>query len=335
MLLASRVHARTREAFQLTFVRAILFGLSAVAKSTRHHSKAHDDDPRAYLEDILGKWGKPGSGTEGIAQYPTDFTRDIIPIPCHSHNDYWRRVPLFSAINAGCIGVEADVWLYDEELYVGHDTASLQPNRTFRSLYIDPLVKILEAQNPSTQFYNGSENGVFDTNPYQTLVLLVDLKTPGKETWPFVVKQLEPLRRGGWLSRFEDGKAQIGPITVVGTGTTPLGQVVANSTFRDTFFDAPLNKIEGGKYDSTNSYYASVSFPAAVGKIERGELSADQISKIRKHVKAAHDKGLKARYWDLPGWPIRLRNHVWEVLIREGVDILNVDDIEAVATQDW
>jgi hypothetical protein len=35
-----------------------------------------------------------------------------VPVGCHSHNDYWRRVPLYSALQAGCIGVEADVWLF-------------------------------------------------------------------------------------------------------------------------------------------------------------------------------------------------------------------------------
>lgn len=332
MRLAHMALGQTR--FRTNLVRAILFGLSAAVKSTRHHGKAHDHSGD-YLDGILGNWGQPGSGTEDIARYPTDFLKDVIPVPCHSHNDYWRRVPLFSAIHVGCIGIEADVWLYDKELYIGHDTASLQPNRTFGSLYIDPLVKILERQNPSTQFYNGSDHGVFDTSPYQTLTLLVDLKTGGDETWPFVVKQLEPLRKGGWLTHFKNGKVHVGPITVVGTGNTPFDQIVANSTFRDTFFDAPLNKIGSGDFDSTNSYYASVSFQAAVGRIERGELSRNQIAKIRSHVKAAHDKGLKARYWELPGWPISLRNHVWEVLVQEGVDILNVDDLVAVATQDW
>lgn len=315
--------------------RSVLFALNTTfVKWKRAGGEVHED-PSADLDDIMGDWGQPGSGTEGIARYPTDYLRDITPIPCHSHNDYWRRVPLFSAIHAGCIGVEADVWLYDDELLIGHDTAALQPNRTFSSLYIDPLVKLLERQNPSTEFYNGSGNGVFDTSPYQTLVLLVDLKTAGEETWHAVVEQLEPLRSRGWLAYFEDGKVHRGPITVVGTGNTPFGQVVANSTSRDSFFDAPLDKLEDGDFDSTNSFYASVSFKTAIGKLDHGQLSPVQLAKIRKHVKAAHQRGLKARYWALPDWPIQLRNHVWEVLVQEGVDILNVDDLVAAAMEDW
>jgi hypothetical protein len=98
-------------------------------------------------EQYLPNWGKSGHAGDGLAHYPTDTTRNVQPIPCHSHNDYWRRVPLFDAIHAGCISVEADVWLFKErdELYVGHGTASLTPGRTFASLYINPLVELLDA----------------------------------------------------------------------------------------------------------------------------------------------------------------------------------------------
>lgn len=82
----------------------------------------------------------------GLAGSPIDLTRGILPIPCHSHNDYWRRVPLFDAIYAGCTSVEADVWLFDrdDELYVGHNTASLTPDRTLARLYVNPLMELLD-----------------------------------------------------------------------------------------------------------------------------------------------------------------------------------------------
>lgn len=97
-------------------------------------------------EQYLPDWGEPGHAGDGLARYPTDATRNILPIPCHSHNDYWRRVPLLDAIHAGCISVEADVWLFKdrEELYVGHGTSSLTRERTFNSLYINPLVDLLD-----------------------------------------------------------------------------------------------------------------------------------------------------------------------------------------------
>ena len=293
--------------------------------------------------------------------------------------------------------MEADVWLFDEELYVGHNTASLTRNRTFQSLYIDPLVKILESQNPQSDFYNGTEHGVFDADSGKTLTLLVDVKTDGEDTWPWVVAQLQPLRERGWLSFVEDGKLNMRPIIVVGTGNTPFDLLTANLTYRDTFFDAPLdnmwearritpdmkdwpafddslpgerlNEDEGSAeeklpgatsplppptpsnaptegqgqvgtspdtdFNSTNSYYASLSFNKAVGRVWRGRLSPRQMEIIRGQVRGAHRRGLKVRYWDLPAWPLKLRNHVWDVLIKEGVDMLNVDDLRGASKLVW
>ncbi|KAI0011116.1 hypothetical protein F4779DRAFT_255931 [Xylariaceae sp. FL0662B] len=304
-----------------------------------------EDDP----DKIFGNWGKPGTGTEDLAWYPTDFLRDVVPIPCHSHNDYWRKVPLFSALHAGCIGVEADVWLFDDDpkLYVGHDTAALTPNRTFESLYVNPLVDLLNRTNPQTQFYNDTRRGVFDYDPEQTVILLVDLKTDGAKTWPSVLAQLEPLRSRGWLTYFEDGVVNERPVTVVGTGNTPFDLVVANSTYRDAFFDAPLADMwedpEGSDtasthqpftYNATNSLYASVSLAEAVGTVW-GSLSDKQLRTIRGQIKGAHRRELKVRYWDTPGWPIGLRNKVWHTLIEEGADILNVDDLRSASKKEW
>lgn len=331
------------------------------------------------VDKVLQNWGKPGTGTEGLAWYPTDFLRDVIPIACHSHNDYWRRVPLFDALRAGCIGVEADVWLFSSDLYVGHNTASLTMNRTFTSLYIDPLVKILEYQNPTTQFYNGTTHGVFDTDPEKSLTLLVDVKTGGTDTWPWVLKQLQPLRERGWLTYVANDTVHPGPITVVGTGNAPFNILTNNQTKRDAFFDAPLDtmweapKTTLGRSDSLsseklyeddgnaeekaasstlgfnadagqgisdgfsnqNSFYASASFGKAVGRMWRGRLSDRQMKTIRGQIRGAHRRGLKARYWDLPSWPLGLRNHVWDVLVREGVDMLNVDDLKGVSKHVW
>lgn len=275
------------------------------------------------------------------------------------------------------MGVEADVWLFDDDLYVGHNTASLTRNRTFTSLYIDPLVKILEDQNPQTEFYNSTNHGVFDEDPDVSLTLLVDVKTSGAETWPWVLKQLEPLRERGWLTFVGNGEVHPRPITVVGTGNTPFDVLTQNTTYRDAFFDAPLDTMweprhtsereedpdlesldedssppppttplsnvgqglsgttADSSFNETNSFYASVSFGKAVGRIWRGRLSKKQIRVIRGQVRGAHRRGLKARYWDLPAWPLGLRNHVWEVLVREGVDFLNVDDLRGVSRLAW
>jgi hypothetical protein len=259
---------------------------------------------------------------------PQEVARATVPIPCHSHNDYWRKVPVLSALHVGCIGIEADVWLDDDELFVGHDEGSLRPERTFTGLYVDQLARILLQQNGNSSLdRSGSYRGVYDLSPNQTLVLLIDLKTDSDKTWPVVLRQLAPLRERNWLSYFQNGTVHYRPVTVVGTGNTRFDMVTDNTTYRDAFFDAPLDRLSDSPYNTTNSYYTSVSFKQSIGIVRYGDVSSTQISKIREQVTEAHARGLKVRYWELPAWPVSVRNHVWEVLMREGVDILNVDDL--------
>ncbi|RJE24437.1 hypothetical protein PHISCL_03241 [Aspergillus sclerotialis] len=323
------------------------------------------------FDHAVDHWLNPDSSPPDISRWPTDISRDIIPVGCHSHNDYWRRVPLFSALQAGCISVEADVWLFDDELYVGHSTSALTPKRTLRSMYIDPLVEILDRQNPVTRFHGKVDrpfNGVFDTDPSQTLALLVDFKTDGAETWIKLTEQLSPLRDRGYLSYFNGVDVVSGPITVIGTGDTPFDLVVSNSTYRDIFFDAPLDVLaeddlqdqpsesrsdehsagntgqdlsdeahdnSRDAFNSTNSYYASVSLKKSIGSPWPFHFTLKQMDLMRAQIRGAHRRGLKVRYWSLPAWPRSLRNHVWSVLVREGVDILNVDDLQGAANQEW
>lgn len=305
------------------------------------------------IDRIIADWGKPGKIGEDLSSWPTDFSRDINPIPCHSHNDYWRLVPLYNAISAGCIGVEADIWLYDEELYVGHSVASLTKNRTLNSLYISPLLDIISRQNPKTPFHSelgvGRPAGVFDTVPTQSLVLLLDFKTSGEALWPYVQSALQPFRERNYLTRVNGTQIIQGAITIVGTGNTPFNLISSSDSnpHQDIFFDAPLHELgssnsKGAKamnrnatYTSFNSYFASTSFQTVFGRLVNNRFSDAQLAILRAQISGAQSKGLKARYWEIPHWPIGLRNHVWEVLVQEGIDLLNVDDLKSASRLDW
>ncbi len=189
---------------------------------------------------------------------PLDLTHSLVraaQIKVHSHNDYWRDVPLFSALERGVTSIEADVWLNpkDAALYVSHrrplylilsfllgpltpfflsriglDTAqvshcvtALTRARTFRGLYVDPLVRLLEQANPRDK-----ESGFFDQTDFfsldnvreerrawkgywdsdEPITLLVDLKTRGDVTYEAVRRETEELRRRGWLTRWDGEK---------------------------------------------------------------------------------------------------------------------------------
>ncbi|EXJ73698.1 uncharacterized protein A1O5_03460 [Cladophialophora psammophila CBS 110553] len=297
---------------------------------------------------------------------------------CHSHNDYWRREPLYSAIHVGCTGVEADVWLFGNELYVAHRTSSIRPNRTLDTLYLSPLKEILDHKNMIPDLLgpgdviNTPRYGIFDTKPRQSLVLLVDFKNKPDEIWNRVDALLAPFRDRRYLTYFNGSDVVSGPLTVVVSGDAPFNRVIENSTYRDIFYDAPLHDLDSlpgipslspppaavsnihvddmppsteplsqppadplSSYSLYNSYYASTSFRRSIGYPFHSSLTQPQLDKIRRQIRAAHARGLKVRYWSIPPWPIGLRDYLWRVLVREGVDYLSVDDIEDVRRKDW
>jgi hypothetical protein len=299
---------------------------------------------------------------DASARFPTTITRNVKPLQCHSHNDYWRHVPLYEALHFGCTSVEADIWLMDDmegegesDFYIGHSLASLERRRTLRNLYINPLLRILDSRNYNTTTGARSE-GVFETKPTQALVLLVDIKNEPTASFDALSAQLEPLRARGYLT-YHDGTNLIpGPLTIVATGSTPYTSILAqNATHRDIFFDAPLGDLatsvsntahpadiensidKSTEYNTTTSLYASQSLRKVLGHpipfLLPGSPSQWQLERIRSATEAAHARGLKVRWWDTPDWPRSRRNRVWKILMEEGADVLNVDDLRAA--RDW
>ncbi|CAO1614082.1 unnamed protein product [Parajaminaea phylloscopi] len=302
-----------------------------------------------------------GGANSSLLKHPADWSRDVLPIPVHSHNDYWRDVPILDALALGVRSVESDVWLYKDELYVGHDPFALSQERTFSSLTVQPLLKAIDQANEAnalksdtdeSRFFAGLQKeqklgnftagfysaGVGLTAPIQ---LLIDIKTDGETTWPRVVEELKPLRDRGYLTRYEAGKVIPGPILVVGTGNTPIDQV-APLTSRDYFFDGPLGnlsqtfEIKGTQYkwNSTLSPLASVDFSKVVSKWEGHEDAPEDVrANLTKAIDEAHQLGITTRFWDTPGWPRFARDRVNKVLLALGSDWINADDLEAIARE--
>lgn len=149
------------------------------------------------------------------------------------------------------------------------------------------------------------------------------------------MKALEPLRSLGYLTTFANGSLTQSVITVIGTGNTPLEGVKALSP-RDYFFDGPLTGLtdpsSNTTWDSTISPIASTDYEVAVGWSGIGNISDAQLANVTKFVGDAHARGIAARFWDTPGWPIHARNNVWQMLLENGADWLNADDLEAAST---
>jgi hypothetical protein len=157
------------------------------------------------------------------------------------------------------------------------------------------------------------------------------VKTPGPETWAAVLSALEPLRQALYLSSSDGETFTSGPVTVIGTGNTPLS-VVEYMIPRYAFFDAPVQLLNTTFSNITAqiSPIASTNFADVFGDVRTG-LDEEGLEVLKKQVGEAHEKGIKVRYWNQPGWPVGTRNKVWKQLWEGGVDFLNVDDLKGGA----
>lgn len=99
------------------------------------------------------------------------------PLPrAFAHNDNAQVSPLRAALALGFTAIEADVWLIDGELRVGHAREETDPGRTLGTVYLDPLAALL------------AEHGhVYDDRP---LLLLIDVKTDARSTYLAVHAEL-------------------------------------------------------------------------------------------------------------------------------------------------
>lgn len=88
------------------------------------------------------------------------------PVLIHSHNDYAQRVPFYQAYAQQVSSIEADVFLHDGQLLVGHDVEDLRADMTFEALYVEPIVTLF-ARNGGRAFRDSD----------QTLQLMVELKS--------------------------------------------------------------------------------------------------------------------------------------------------------------
>lgn len=96
----------------------------------------------------------------------------------HAHNDEEHERPLLDALGSGFCSIEADVHAVGDELLVGHDAEELKPGRTLQALYLEPLRQLVKEHG----------DRVYPNGP--TAILLIDLKSEPKSTYPVLRKFL-------------------------------------------------------------------------------------------------------------------------------------------------
>ncbi len=218
----------------------------------------------------------------------------------HSHNDYLQNEPFYLAHQYGFGSIEADVFLIEGELYVAHEKEEISFDRTFRKLYLEPILEQFKQNNGHV--YPDKER----------LQLLIDLKSEGEPTLRALEKILKPYRH------YFNLKDNSNAVQIVISGNMPIpgrfhlfdevfyfdgrssNHYSDKQLERVPIFSAPLNSFT--KWDGV------------------GEAPEADYKKVKSFVDSVHRLEKKVRFWGTPD-----TRPLWQSFLKMGVDYINTD----------
>ncbi|HEY6103545.1 MAG TPA: phosphatidylinositol-specific phospholipase C/glycerophosphodiester phosphodiesterase family protein [bacterium] len=239
----------------------------------------------------------------------------IVPLArAHAHNDYLHPRPLLDALDAGFTSVEADVWLVDGELFVAHDRSAIRPARTLRTLYLEPLRRIVREH----------DGHVHRGYPYP-VILLVDIKSEAEATYRVLDTQLSAYRP--MLTAMPASGVRLGAVLVIVSGNRPR-DFMLGQTERLAGYDGRSTDL-GGPLASSFMPLVSDNWMLRFAWMGIGPMPEDERRRLAGIVAAAHDRGQRVRFWATPDSGPGAEA-VWTVLLRAGVDYINADRLAAL-----
>ncbi|MET9479512.1 phosphatidylinositol-specific phospholipase C/glycerophosphodiester phosphodiesterase family protein [Streptomyces sp. NPDC006638] len=231
----------------------------------------------------------------------------------HAHNDYLHPRPLHDALDHGFTSVEADIFLVDGELLVAHEATDLDPARTLRSLYLDPLRSRVRAHHGSV--YRGY---------HRPVQLLIDIKNEGAAAYTELHRQLTAYR--SLLSTYAYGVVRPGAVTPVISGDRAARVPMEAQRVRHAFYDGRLDDL-GTAAGADFVPLISANWTQTFSWSGTGPIPTAERATLRTLVDTAHRRGQRVRFWSTPDLPGPARDAVWTELLSAGVDHLNTDDL--------
>lgn len=222
----------------------------------------------------------------------------------HSHNDYNNKRPLLEALENNLVSIEADIFLQNGELLVGHDLQELQKGRTLEKLYLKPLEELASD----------------DQFQLDSMILLIDIKDDGEATYQTLKKVIAPYQK--FLSEVNKGRLIQREVTIILSGNRPT-ETVQSESQRFAFIDGRLNEtdIQASPLliplisDNWNKYFEWRGSEAIPGKEQQ---------KLHDIVSNCHAQNKLIRFWGIPGG-LAESERFWELFLFEKVDLLGCD----------
>ncbi|UCE49906.1 MAG: phosphatidylinositol-specific phospholipase C/glycerophosphodiester phosphodiesterase family protein, partial [Phycisphaerales bacterium] len=214
----------------------------------------------------------------------------------------------------GFTSVEADIFLVDDDLYVAHDRHEMTPERTLRSLYLDPL-RERARQHGGRVYPNGPQ-----------LTLLIDLKSEAVSTYKVL---------HGILAEYDDIFTSFGPdgrrdraVLAIVSGNRPC-ELMASQRIRCAGYDGRLSDLQS-EAGADLMPLISDRWGAHFTWRGLGEMPDAERLKLKEIVQTAHEKGRRVRFWATPDNRSPARDALWRELVSAGVDLINTDDLEGL-----
>lgn len=239
----------------------------------------------------------------------------MVPLPqAHAHNDYRHDPPLLKALQHGFTSVEADVFLVGETLCVAHDADEIKPERTLRSLYLEPLRR------------RARQNGGHVYATRSRFLLLVDIKSAAEPTY----RRMHEI-----LASYRDVVTSFGPrgrhekaILVIISGNRPW-ELMKSQAVRYAGCDGRLSDLESDLPADlmpliSDRWGAHFTWRGA------GPMPAEEREKLSTIVRTAHAQDRLVRFWATPDARSASRQTLWRELLSTGVDLINTDDLEGL-----
>ena len=241
---------------------------------------------------------------QGEARVNTALLRDG-----HSHNDYWRKRPMFDALDHGFCSVEADVFLRDGEFWVGHSPSEIPLRRNLEGVYLKTLRERI-ARNGGAVYPGGG-----------TFYLWIDIKEDAETAWAALSPLLEKYK--DILCHVKDGVWTSGPVQVILTGNRPVKSFedAKGKTFYATL-DCRFADLDNPRYPAWMTGAVTENWKRMFAWRGKGEFPADQRARLAALMEKAHRSGRKVRFWNVPQ-----NAAFWTEMRRLKVDFITTDHL--------
>ncbi len=214
----------------------------------------------------------------------------------HSHNDYLRNVPFWEAFGAGAASIEVDVILQNGELLAAHEKESIQPERTLKSLYLEPIQK-------------AKSLGMIDSFDFH---LLIDSKTEAYSTLDQIVKDAFDFEELLFSSQNPNG------LKLIISGNRPKPEDYKNYPSW-IFFDYQSKELTDSlPWEKIGM--VSLSFRQFSVWNGKGRIVEAQKIKLVEFINLVHSFQKPVRFWASPDGKT-----AWKAFYEMGVDYINTD----------